>query len=112
MASKLEWNRRKFIKGAAVLGAAPLIRWRQHGAATVQRNRNRFPMDEVPKKPLGRTGVQVSAMGLGGYHLGSAETDQAANGNCRQSLRSRRPTFSTTPGNITTASAKSASAKR
>jgi len=37
------------------------------------------PSGEVPKKPLGKTGVQVSAMGLGGYHLGSAETDQAAN---------------------------------
>ncbi len=37
------------------------------------------PEGEVPKKALGRTGVQVSAMGLGGYHLGSAETDQAAN---------------------------------
>lgn len=34
---------------------------------------------EVPKKPLGRTGVQVSAMGLGGYHLGSVGTDQLAN---------------------------------
>ncbi|HEV8047751.1 MAG TPA: aldo/keto reductase [Terriglobales bacterium] len=38
-----------------------------------------IPSGEVPKKPLGRTGVQVSAMGLGGYHLGSAETDQTAN---------------------------------
>src|SRR6202166_2986400 len=37
------------------------------------------PDGQVPKKPLGRAGVQVSAMGLGGYHLGSAETDQAAN---------------------------------
>jgi predicted aldo/keto reductase-like oxidoreductase len=33
----------------------------------------------VPKKQLGRTGVEVSALGLGGYHLGSADTDQAAN---------------------------------
>jgi len=38
-----------------------------------------IPSGDVPKKPLGKTGVQVSAMGLGGYHLGSAETDQAAN---------------------------------
>jgi aryl-alcohol dehydrogenase-like predicted oxidoreductase len=37
------------------------------------------PSGTVPKKPLGRTGIQVSAIGLGGYHLGSAETDQAAN---------------------------------
>lgn len=37
-----------------------------------------IPSGTVPTKPLGRTGVQVSAMGLGGYHLGSAETDQAA----------------------------------
>ena len=28
---------------------------------------------EVPKRPLGRTGLQVSALGIGGYHLGSAK---------------------------------------
>ena len=27
----------------------------------------------IPRKPLGRTGLQVSALGLGGYHLGSAK---------------------------------------
>jgi len=32
----------------------------------------------IPRKPFGRTGLHVSAMGLGGYHLGSAETDHAA----------------------------------
>jgi aryl-alcohol dehydrogenase-like predicted oxidoreductase len=37
------------------------------------------PSGTVPKKLLGRTGIQVSAIGLGGYHLGSAETDQTAN---------------------------------
>jgi uncharacterized protein len=29
--------------------------------------------DTVPMRPLGKTGVQVSALGVGGYHLGSAE---------------------------------------
>jgi aryl-alcohol dehydrogenase-like predicted oxidoreductase len=31
----------------------------------------------VPKRPLGKTGVQVSALGVGGYHLGSAESQEA-----------------------------------
>jgi aryl-alcohol dehydrogenase-like predicted oxidoreductase len=78
VASNFEWNRRRFIKGAAVLGAAPLIA----GGSMAQpqpAQSQPVPDGQVPKKPLGRTGVQVSAMGLGGYHLGSAETDQAAN---------------------------------
>jgi aryl-alcohol dehydrogenase-like predicted oxidoreductase len=78
MVSKFEWNRRKFMKGAALLGAVPLI----SGGSMAQQQKGpsqAVPSGEVPKKPLGRTGVQVSAIGLGGYHLGSAETDQAAN---------------------------------
>jgi aryl-alcohol dehydrogenase-like predicted oxidoreductase len=66
------------MKGVAILGAAPLIT----GGSMAQQQSGQstqVPSGEVPKKPLGRTGVQVSAMGLGGYHLGSAETDQAAN---------------------------------
>jgi uncharacterized protein len=82
MDSKLEWNRRKFIKGAAVLGAAPLFAGEiaaKRGRAMAQdRDKSQIPSGTVPKKQLGRTGVQVSAMGLGGYHLGSVTTDQAA----------------------------------
>ena len=33
----------------------------------------------VPHRTLGRTGIQVSALGLGGYHLGSAKNQQEAN---------------------------------
>jgi predicted aldo/keto reductase-like oxidoreductase len=39
---------------------------------------NQVLSGEVPKRALGKTGVQVSALGLGGYHLGSADTDQSA----------------------------------
>jgi aryl-alcohol dehydrogenase-like predicted oxidoreductase len=74
MASKLELNRRKFLKGAAILGATPLI----PGGLMAQQNQNSASSGGVPKRPLGRTGAQVSALGIGGYHLGSAETDQAA----------------------------------
>jgi aryl-alcohol dehydrogenase-like predicted oxidoreductase len=77
MASEMEWNRRSFIKGAAVLGTIPLIRG--GSMAQGEQNQSQVPSGTVPKKQLGRTGVQVSAMGVGGYHLGSARTDQAAN---------------------------------
>src|SRR5690242_7748526 len=33
---------------------------------------------QVPKRPMGRTGVQVSIIGLGGYHLGSAQDQNEA----------------------------------
>jgi aryl-alcohol dehydrogenase-like predicted oxidoreductase len=82
MSLKSEFNRRNFIKGAAVLGAAPILAGGKMAGANMAQQPNddsqQVPSGTVPKKPLGRTGVQVSAMGLGGYHLGSAETDQAA----------------------------------
>jgi uncharacterized protein len=76
MTDSFEWNRRKFIKSAAVLGAAPFA---PRGMAQQQPDSQRKLSGVVPRRPLGKTGLQVSTMGLGGYHLGSAETDQAAN---------------------------------
>src|SRR5215207_44357 len=34
--------------------------------------------EETPTRPLGRTGVAVSIIGLGGYHLGKAKTQAEA----------------------------------
>jgi uncharacterized protein len=34
--------------------------------------------DTIPRKPLGRTGEQVSILGLGGYHLGTVRSVQEA----------------------------------
>jgi uncharacterized protein len=33
---------------------------------------------EIPTRPFGRTGVRVSILGLGGWHLGVPDTDRAA----------------------------------
>ena len=33
---------------------------------------------EIPRRPLGRAGLEVSALGIGGYHLGSANSDAEA----------------------------------
>ena len=69
-------SRRKFMQGAAIMGAAPLMSSRAFSAS--DRVPPQSPDGTVQKKTLGRTGVQVSALGLGGYHLGSANTDQVA----------------------------------
>jgi aryl-alcohol dehydrogenase-like predicted oxidoreductase len=65
------------MQRAAMIGAVPLM-----GKNLLGHESEGSPQKtegSVPKKALGRTGVQVSALGLGGYHLGSANTDQVAN---------------------------------
>ncbi|MGA2596180.1 MAG: aldo/keto reductase [Bryobacteraceae bacterium] len=57
-------TRRTFVE-AFMLGAADLAARGQSGV-------------EIPKRPLGRTGLEVSALGIGGYHLGSANSDAEA----------------------------------
>jgi aryl-alcohol dehydrogenase-like predicted oxidoreductase len=34
--------------------------------------------DEIPRRNLGRTGVKVSALGVGGHHLGDVKTVDGA----------------------------------
>jgi aryl-alcohol dehydrogenase-like predicted oxidoreductase len=65
------------MQRAAMIGAVPLM-----GKNLLGHESEGSPQKtegSVPKKALGGTGVQVSALGLGGYHLGSANTDQVAN---------------------------------
>jgi uncharacterized protein len=64
MSHAFDVTRRTFVE-AFMLGAAGLAARGQSGA-------------EIPKRPLGRTGLQVSALGIGGYHLGSANSDAEA----------------------------------
>ncbi|HLJ92834.1 MAG TPA: aldo/keto reductase [Gemmataceae bacterium] len=44
----------------------------------IQRPAERSGSAEIPKRPLGRTGVPVSALGLGGHHLGELNTVEDA----------------------------------
>jgi len=65
-------DRRGFLKGAALVGAGTIA---SGSAAVVQAQKageeKRVEKGAtIPKKQLGRTGVEVSAMGLGGFHLG------------------------------------------
>lgn len=40
----------------------------------------------VPRRPFGKSGSQVSILGVGGYHLGSADSDEAATQIVNQAL--------------------------
>jgi aryl-alcohol dehydrogenase-like predicted oxidoreductase len=55
-------NRREFIESATLAVAA--------GSTLMAQD---IPSGSIPKRPLGRTGLQVSILGVGGYHLGSAK---------------------------------------
>lgn len=76
------FSRRDFVKGAAAFTATAGSA--AHNASTNGRARSgeqtpQHSADQVPKRPLGKTGVQVSAIGVGGYHLGSTRDQQEAN---------------------------------
>jgi uncharacterized protein len=59
-------SRRRFLKSAALTGAATIAGGHLSWAKPSSSNDG-----SVPHRPLGKTGVQVSAIGIGGYHLGS-----------------------------------------
>jgi len=52
--------------------------------SVIDRKRETLKMDQdhragtIPQRPLGRTGIQVSALGLGGHHLGDLQTVEEA----------------------------------
>ena len=59
-------TRRHFVQGLGAAGAGLMMESAQAQQA-------------IPKRRLGKTGLMVSALGVGGYHLGSAESDEEAN---------------------------------
>jgi predicted aldo/keto reductase-like oxidoreductase len=42
------------------------------------RRRTTHPAGPIPRRPLGSTGVEVSAIGLGGYHVGAIRSEREA----------------------------------
>jgi aryl-alcohol dehydrogenase-like predicted oxidoreductase len=69
-----EIDRRRFLQaGLASTGtivADSILHTSSAGAAGPLEMTNTGP-DQIPRRPLGRTGEQVSIIGLGGYHLGT-----------------------------------------
>ncbi|MGC1964952.1 MAG: aldo/keto reductase [Candidatus Acidiferrales bacterium] len=80
-----DMSRRAFVKSAAAITASAIVP-RQFASADERKRRGGDegagaypPSAQVPKRPLGKTGAEVSALGVGGYHLGSAKDQQEAN---------------------------------
>ena len=68
-------TRRQFLQQSAVAGAAAIAA-KSLGATTEPASftlTNTGP-GAIPRKPMGRTGVDISVMGLGGYSLASTNT--------------------------------------
>ena len=61
-------NRRQFIAGTAVIAAAL--------GANSALGQNAVSSGPVPLRPFGKSDVKLSALGIGGYHLGSASSQQ------------------------------------
>ena len=72
-------GRRRFLQwgvaGAAAAGAAAAVAWR--GGKARARD-EKLPEGMMPMRRLGRTGVDVSLVGLGGFHIGQARDEQTA----------------------------------
>jgi uncharacterized protein len=73
--------RRQFLRTTGMLGAAMALganasppeqfaQATQTTTSTSSSHNQSQGTDEIPRRPLGRTGAQISAIGVGGHHLG------------------------------------------
>jgi uncharacterized protein len=63
-------TRRQFVRTAGVFGAGVAL---GAGASQLAQASGSPASGKIPKRPLGRTGLQVSALAVGGHHLGDIQ---------------------------------------
>src|SRR5579863_986703 len=95
------FSRRRFLQAAAVTGASAVVPGGTLAQATNSRSANppegslpnpvvpnfsgqygaaSLPAFQVPKRAMGSTGLQVSILGMGGFHIGTVSTQDEVNG--------------------------------
>jgi uncharacterized protein len=79
MADEKAFTRRNFVKRSAVALTASLIVKPSFGSSGAHRQDGPADGEQVPRRLLGKTGAQVSALGVGGYHLGSIKDQKESN---------------------------------
>ena len=66
-----EISRRGFLKGAAIAGVSAVIPAEKIPARVETSNESVLDSFQAQKRPLGRTGLVCSILGVGGFHLGT-----------------------------------------
>jgi len=77
-AEPLQVDRRHFVKGVAWSTLASVVAGDAFAQNPPETPSHASEAGTVPKKPLGKTGLQVSALGIGGFHLGSTKDQNEA----------------------------------
>jgi len=72
------FSRRSFVKGSAAVSAALAARTRFTSAKEKPPMAQGTSNNTVAHRPLGKTGANVSIIGIGGYHLGSTKDQTEA----------------------------------
>jgi predicted aldo/keto reductase-like oxidoreductase len=72
--AELDVSRRGFLKGAAIAGVSAVISTDKipatvETAAVETKDEAALGNFQVPKRPLGKTGLECSILGMGGFHL-------------------------------------------
>jgi predicted aldo/keto reductase-like oxidoreductase len=68
------FNRRRFLQAGLVSAGTVMAAQAISAALLAPLEMTNTGPGQVPRKPLGRTGEQVSIIGLGGYHLGTLKS--------------------------------------
>ena len=92
--SLFDWRRRQFLKRVGMIGAGLALtdlilqHSKSEAASPNSEKMSQQPGEtsaaaqtstgEIPRRSFGRTGVEVSAIGLGGYHMGVPKDEQEA----------------------------------
>ena len=62
-------SRRGFLKGAAIAGVSAVIPTNMIPTAVETNDEPALGNFQTPKRPLGKTGLECSILGMGGFHL-------------------------------------------
>jgi len=75
----LDVSRRGFLKGAAIAGVSAVIPTDKIPTAVETQDERALGNFRAPKRPLGKTGLECSILGIGGFHLATVADQNEIN---------------------------------